>query len=89
MKPVLKTVTKDKKGKLGLLPSFPSHGVYFYFIPEKYLPRVEEGKQFYFKYGPPKDTGKKDKRGKPIYQCAAIPQNVFVTGPEEEELNEI
>lgn len=69
-----KRVIKDRKGKLNIEPKFFNRGCYFYFIPKKFLNKIEEGKTCLFKFGPPKwKNNKTDKNGKKIYICAAIP----------------
>lgn len=75
---VKRKVIKDRKGKLTISPRFPHQGCYFYFIPNEYLQEdslilIEKDKEYFFKFGKPKDTGNVDKRGKHIFICAAIP----------------
>jgi hypothetical protein len=69
----LERVVRDKKGKLCIAPKFFDRGCYFYFVPYKFLGKISEGQIYLFKFGPPKYNGKKDKKGKRIYVCAAIP----------------
>lgn len=71
-------VVRDKKGKLSIKPQFVNRGCYFYWIPKRFLDKVMEGFEYLFKFGPPRNTGKVDKKGKKIYTCVAIPIKEFI-----------
>jgi hypothetical protein len=69
----MEKVVKDKEGKLSIKPKFYNRGCYFYWIPKKFLGKVIEGNEYLFKFGIPHCYNKRDKKGRPIYICAAIP----------------
>lgn len=66
-------VVRNKYGKLCAEPDFPSHGCYFFNIPDDLQDKVAEGDVWLFRYTDPRDSGKKDKRGKPIYYRTSLP----------------
>jgi hypothetical protein len=63
----------DKNGRLTPEPDFAGHGCYFFNIHEGCLEDVTAGDVWMFRYKELKDSGRRDKRGKPIYSRVAVP----------------
>lgn len=84
-----KVTFAEKEGRKKFNPTadFPPQGCYFFSIPDEKQEGLEDGAIYLFRYGPARDTGKTDRRGKKIFVRRAIPL-VKMPFDNEEDANE-